>query len=185
MKSIYKDKIPSDVYFNIPFVASEQVQSYIKALDTSRATGQDGLGPKIFELAINSLSPKIAILINKSIRTRQFPNAMKCAKVFPIFTGGNKSDASNYWPISYYQPYQKIFERHVNKHLTNYLLNTSLFVNINQAVVKSIAARLHWSNFFFVIYFLFRITSVQYMYHNLSITISNDGAIFYQKREPT
>ena len=38
---------------------------------------------------------------------------------------------------------------------------------------------------FFVIYFLFRITSVQYMYHNLSITIYNDGTIFYQKREPT
>ena len=60
----------------------------------------DGLGPKSFKLAINSLSPIIAILINKSIHTGQFPNEMKCAKVFPIFKGGNKSDPSNYRPIS-------------------------------------------------------------------------------------
>ena len=84
------DKIPSDVYFNIPFVTSEQVQSYIKALDPSKATGLDGLEPKIFKLAIHSLSPIITILINKSIHTGQFPYEMKCAKVFPIFKGSIK-----------------------------------------------------------------------------------------------
>ena len=42
----------------------------------------------IFKLTINSLIPIIvAILINKSIHTGQFPNEMKCAKVFPIFKG--------------------------------------------------------------------------------------------------
>ena len=46
------DKDSSDVYFNIPFVTSEQVQSYIKALDPSKSTGLDGIGPKIFKLAI-------------------------------------------------------------------------------------------------------------------------------------
>ena len=65
--------IPSDVYFNIPFVISEQVQSYIKALDPSKATGLDVLGPKIFKLAINNPSPIIANLINKSIHTGNFP----------------------------------------------------------------------------------------------------------------
>ena len=81
-------------------MTSEQVQSYIKALDQSKATGLDGLGPKIFRLALNSLSQIIAILINVSIHTGQFPNEMKCAKVFPIFKGGDKSDPSNYRPIS-------------------------------------------------------------------------------------
>ena len=37
------DKIPSDVYFS--FVTSEQVQSHLKVLDTSKATGLDRLGP--------------------------------------------------------------------------------------------------------------------------------------------
>ena len=126
LNQFINDKIPSDVYFNIPFVTSEQVHSYIRALDPSKATGLDGLGPKIFKLAINSLSPIIAILINKSIHTGQFPNEMKCAKVFPIFKGGNKSDPSNYRPISILSTISKIFERHVNKHLMNYLTKYKL-----------------------------------------------------------
>ena len=77
LNQFINDKIPSDVYFNIPFVTSEQVHSYIKALDPSKATGLDGFGPNIFKLAINSLSPIIAILINNSIRTGQFPNEMR------------------------------------------------------------------------------------------------------------
>ena len=73
LNQFINDKVPSDVNFNIPFVTSDQIQSYIKALDTSKATGLDALGPKIFKLAINSLSPINAILINKSIHTGHFP----------------------------------------------------------------------------------------------------------------
>ena len=55
----------------------------------------------IFKFSINSLIPIIvSILINKSIHTGQFSNEMKCAKVFPIFREGNKSDPLNYRPIS-------------------------------------------------------------------------------------
>ena len=35
LNQFINDKIPSDVYFNIPFVTSEKVKSYIKALDQS------------------------------------------------------------------------------------------------------------------------------------------------------
>ena len=35
LNQFINDKIPSDVYFNIPFVTSEQVHSYINALDPS------------------------------------------------------------------------------------------------------------------------------------------------------
>ena len=51
-------------------------------LDPSKATGLDGLGPKIFKLAINSLSSIIAILINKSIHTGHFSNEMNALKCF-------------------------------------------------------------------------------------------------------
>ena len=125
LNQFINDKIPSDVYFNIPLVTPEQVQSYIQALDPTKATGLDGLGLKK-KLAINSQSPIIEILINKSIRTGKFHNEMKCAKVFPIFKGGNKSDPSNYRPISILSNISKIFERHVNKHLVNYLTKYKL-----------------------------------------------------------
>ena len=72
-------------------------------------------------MAANSISPFIATLINKSIISGTFPSQLKYAKVFPVFKGGSKSDPSNYRPISILPTISKIFEKHVNKHLMNYL----------------------------------------------------------------
>ena len=65
------------------------------------------------------MSPIIAAL--KSISSGTFPSQLKRAKVFPIFKGGVKSDPTNYRPISILPTVSKFFEKHVNKHLMNYL----------------------------------------------------------------
>ena len=90
-------------------------------MELSKATGLDGLGPRIIKLAVDSLSPSIARLINKSIETGVFPSQLKIAKVYPVFKGGEKSDPSNYRPISILPTVSNIFEKHVNKHLMAYL----------------------------------------------------------------
>ena len=43
------NKVPGSTYFNIPFITTEQVFSFINSLDTSKATGLDGIGPKIIK----------------------------------------------------------------------------------------------------------------------------------------
>ena len=68
-----------------------------------------------------AVSPSIAELINKSIVTGCFPSQLKQAKVLPIYKGGDKSDPSNYRPISILPTISKIFEKHVNKHLMGFL----------------------------------------------------------------
>ena len=85
------DNVPDGIHFSIPFITTEQVMSYIRILDPSKATGLDGLGPKINKLAANSISPFIATLINKSIISGTFPSQLKCAKVYPIFKSGSKT----------------------------------------------------------------------------------------------
>ena len=121
IKTFVNSKVPHDTRFYIPNITTEQVTNYINKLDSSKATGLDGLGPKIIKLAASCLSPSIAALINKSLATGQFPSQLKQAKVFPIFKGGSKSDPSNYRPISILPTVSKIFERHVNTHLMGYL----------------------------------------------------------------
>ena len=111
-----EDKAPENVRFHIPPITSPQVFEFIRKLDLVKATGLDGVGPRILKLAAEILSSSIAALINKSLYTGQFPNQLKMAKVFPIFKSGQKTDPSNYRPISILPTLSKIFEKHVNKH---------------------------------------------------------------------
>ena len=115
------NKLPENTFFSIPLITSDQVLSYINKLDSSKATGVDGLGPRIIKLAANILTPSITILINKSINAGKFPTQLKFAKVLPIFKGGTKSDPSNYRPISILPTISKIYEKHINHHLMGYL----------------------------------------------------------------
>ena len=83
-------------------------------------------GPRILKPIEQTLSPRIAALINKSILTGKFPDKLKIAKVFPIHKSGSKSDPCNYrpisiLPISILPTISKIFERHVKRHLMSYL----------------------------------------------------------------
>ena len=120
LKTYVESKIPSHVDFTVPYITPEEVNAFLHALDPTKATGIDGLGPRILKMAANILSPSIASLINKSIQTSSFPSHLKAAKIFPIHKGGSKSDPTNYRPISFLPTISKIFEKHINKHLMGF-----------------------------------------------------------------
>ena len=121
ISNLVENKVPADTFFTIPLITSEQVSTYINKLESSKATGLDGLSPRVLKMTASLISPSIAMLINKSIKTGTFPFQLKQAKVHPIFKGGTKSDPSNYRPISILPTVSKIFEKHINKHLMGYL----------------------------------------------------------------
>ena len=141
LRKFVESKIPENVSFKIPLITSEQVLSFINKLDPAKATGIDGLGPKIIKLTANVLSSSIAMLINKSLLTGTFPSQFKLAKVFPIHKGGDKTDPSNYRPISILPTVSKIFERHVNQHLMGFLNKYKLSTKINLDLDRNIVAK--------------------------------------------
>ena len=116
LKTYVESKVPSHVNFTVPYIRPEEVNKFLHALDPTKATGIDGLGPRILKMAANILSPSIASLINKSIQTASFVSQLKTAKIFPI-QGGSKSDPTNYRSISILPTISKIFEKHINEHL--------------------------------------------------------------------
>ena len=70
-------------YFQISNITQEQVSVSIMTLDSSKAIGLDGIGPRILKYVANILSLSIGALINKNIATGKFPDKLKLAKVFP------------------------------------------------------------------------------------------------------
>ena len=72
-------KLPGETFFHILLITPGQVISFINILDSSKATGIEGLGPKINQLAADILSSSITLLINRSIIRGQFPSQLKCA----------------------------------------------------------------------------------------------------------
>ena len=132
LETYISSKIPLDTFFRIPKITVNQVSEFINGLNPAKATGLDGIGPRILKLASTVLSPSITALINKSIETATFPDQLKMAKLYPIHKGGSKSDPANYRPISILPTISKFFEKHINKHLVAFL-NKYKVIHANQS----------------------------------------------------
>jgi hypothetical protein len=123
-------ELPPDQNFpeNIESIeASEQeVHDLIKSIDTSKATGPDGISPKLLHEAGYSIVPSLTRLINMSLSLSKVPKKWKLANVIPLFKSGEKSDVNNYRPVSLLSCVSKMLERIVFKHLYNYIRDNNL-----------------------------------------------------------
>ena len=92
--------------------ASEQeVLDLLMSLDTSKATGPDGIGPKLLYEANPSIVPSLTRLINLCLDSAQVPQMWKHANVMPLFNKGDASELNNYRPVSLLPCTSKILER--------------------------------------------------------------------------
>jgi hypothetical protein len=104
----------------------QEVYDLIKGLDTSKATGPDGISPKLLHEAGYSIVPSLTRLINMSLSLSKVPKNWKLANVIPIFKSGEKSNMNNYRPVSLLSCVSKIMEKIVFKHLYNYIKDNNL-----------------------------------------------------------
>lgn len=118
--------------FEIDFITPFEVKKLIDKLDANKATGIDGIGPKILKSCGDHLSVAIAGIINNSIKYGVFPDVMKEACIYPVHKGGCKQDANNYRPISILPTLSKIFERHIALQLQLFFKKTNV-LHVNQS----------------------------------------------------
>ena len=67
--------------------------------------------------------------MNLSIRTSQFHKLWKCAKITALFKSGDRTNVSNYRPISILPTLSKILERAVHLQLYQYLITNNFLSN--------------------------------------------------------
>jgi len=100
---------------------SHEIKTIISNLKRSSSCGIDQVPSLVVKSVSDSLSPVLAALINRSLTTGTFPDALKIAKINPIYKAGDKSQIENYRPISLLNTFSKIYERVFLNRLNSYI----------------------------------------------------------------
>ena len=78
----------------------ESVEAAIKSLKANSAPGPDGMTSELLSKCASVISEPLASLFSKSMQEASVPSLLKRAAVVPIYKGGDRSDPSNYRPVS-------------------------------------------------------------------------------------
>jgi len=109
--------------FSITFLHTDsyEISDIIKDIKNSSSCGDDEIPMSVIKSAHDLIANTLALIINLFISHSIFPEDLKIAKVIPLFKSGDKSNMSNYRPISLLNSFSKIYERVYQKRIISYL----------------------------------------------------------------
>ena len=86
---------------------------FLTKVDTSKASGRDGISTRILKNTAANITPSLTNLFNLSLMTGTLPSQLKKSQIVPIAKDNNASSPYNYRPISLLPIISKTVERHV------------------------------------------------------------------------
>lgn len=107
------DKITPN-YANSIFLESAQeseILTIAHKFANKKSNDYTNMNMSLIKQIIDVIIVPFTYICNLSLSTRLFPDRMKIAKVVPLFKKGNKTDLSNYRPISLLPQLSKILEK--------------------------------------------------------------------------
>lgn len=108
------------INLNDCYISIMDIFNYISSLDGGFGCGPDGI-PACFLLNTKCiLSDVLYKIFNLSLSNGVFPEKWKVSFITPIFKGGDRSDITNYRPISKFSVIHKVFEAIVSDKITPY-----------------------------------------------------------------
>ena len=99
---------------NITFTEKEVLEE-INALNTAKSAGVDNISPRILKEIGSEVAPLLSQIMTASWNTATLPDDWLRANIVPIFKSGNKSEATNYRPVSLTSITCKLMERIIRK----------------------------------------------------------------------
>ena len=109
--------------FNFHSVSESDVSKLIKNIDKKKATGYDGISPKLLRIAVNELAFPITNMINKSIEHSHFPDGCKHSEISPQYKKNDNLVRGNYRPVSILPSISKLYERTYYDQMYEYMKN--------------------------------------------------------------
>ena len=108
-------------HFNFNTITESETLSIINKLKSKNSSGKDEISNKLLKSIKDEIAKPLTIIINQSLKTGVFPDALKIAKVKPLYKKGDNFCLNNYRPISLLPTISKIFERVMFTQLYSYL----------------------------------------------------------------
>ena len=88
-----------------------KVTEILSNLDTSKATGADGLPPRLLKTCSRGLAKPLSNIFTKSKQVGKFLSQWKIARIKPLFKDGAKDSVSNYRPVALLPCASKVFKK--------------------------------------------------------------------------
>ena len=102
-------------------ITTNGIRKLLQTLDSNKAPGPDNIPAYILKTYAPILAPILQVIFTQSFTSGTLPDDWLCANVTPIFKTGDRTDPSNYRPISLTSITCKIFEHIIHKHVMNHL----------------------------------------------------------------
>ena len=108
--------------FQLAELEESFVLQQLPALKTNMAIGLDKISARLPKTSAHTIALSVTKLLNLSIKTGKFPKLWKCSEITALFKSGDRTNASNYRPISILPTLSKILEKAVHTQLYQFLV---------------------------------------------------------------
>ena len=103
---------------------SFEVFNLISCLKNTKSTGKDNISAYFLKVAAKVIAAPLAQLFNYTFLLGIFPASLKIAKIIPIYKSGDKTDVSNYRPISILSQFLKFLKNLFMSEQSIFSINT-------------------------------------------------------------
>jgi Notch-like protein len=139
LNSVYKETFPQ---MQMAPITTKEIKGIIKSLPWKNSSGYDEIPLRILMIRMPLIASPLTYLCNKSITTGSFPTRLKYSQVIQIFKKGNKTELTNYRPISLLTSFSKIFEKLICTRLNSHIILNTFTAKIDHSRFNNSCLRL-------------------------------------------
>ncbi|CAL4160470.1 unnamed protein product, partial [Meganyctiphanes norvegica] len=107
-------------------VTQEDVQIRLEKLNVTKSCGPDNIHPLVLQKTASATCVPLKLIFNRSLGTGECPDDWRSANVTPIHKKGDRTNPSNYRPVSLTSQVCKVLESIVRKQILGHLAENNI-----------------------------------------------------------